>query len=234
MKGVMKDVAKGVNVLTTDEAVPVPRWYPETLAEFRRWAANADNGLPEKTRTDFYKGEVWIDMGLEEVFTHGAVKTEFAFVLVGLAKQNRLGRYFANGVLVTNKSADLSGNPDGTFISYDAVTARRVSYTVSKRGRRTEIVGTPDMVLEVVSPSSVRKDTVRLRGAYWEAGIPEYWLVDARGDTPAFHILKRGPKGYTETRAQAGWLKSNVFGKSFKLTRGADPNGDPEFTLHVQ
>src|SRR5256885_8764701 len=43
-----------------------------------------------------------------------------------------------------------------------------------------ELEGTPDMVLEVVSESSVQKDTKRLRQLYWQAGIREYWLVDAR------------------------------------------------------
>jgi Uma2 family endonuclease len=225
---------KGVNVLTTDEAVLVPRWYPDTLAEFREWATNSDNGLPEKTRTDFYKGEVWIDVGREQVFTHVEVKTEFMAVLGALAKWEKLGHYFANGILVTNEAAEWSGNPDGTFISYEAVRTGRVTFVEGADEGFNEVAGTPDMVLEVVSPSSVRKDTVRLRGAYWEAGIPEYWLVDARGETPEFDILKRGPKGYSETRKADGWLKSKVFGKSFRLVRGTDPNGDPEFTLQVQ
>ena len=90
------------------------------------------------------------------------------------------------------------------------------------------------MVLEVVSRSSVKKDTEVLVDAYWEAGITEYWLVDARGDAIEFDILKRGPKGYIATRKQAGWLKSAVFGKSFKLTRANDSQGNPEFTLHVK
>ena len=58
--------------------------------------------------------------------------------------------------------------------------------------------------------------------------------MDARGDEPEFDILKRGPKGYAEARKAGGWVKSKVFGKSFKLVRGTDPNGDPEFTLQVQ
>jgi Uma2 family endonuclease len=90
------------------------------------------------------------------------------------------------------------------------------------------------MVLEVVSRSSVKKDTVTLRQAYWEAGIPEYWLVDARGDGLEFRILKAGPKGYTEVRKQAGWLKSGIFGKSFRLARGTDRSGNPSFNLEVK
>lgn len=66
---------------------------------------------------------------------------------------------------------------------------------------------------------------------YWLAGIPEYWLVDARGDTVEFTIYQRGAKGYVVARRQGGWIKSKVFGASFRLTRGADDLGHPEFTL---
>jgi Uma2 family endonuclease len=199
---------------------------------FRRWLDTGD--VPEKARTWFLKGEVWVDMSNEQVWTHVAVKTELTRVLAGLAKSVKGGRYLDNGVLLTNPAAGLSGNPDGTFVSNDAFAAGRVSQVPGKQGGVVELVGTPDMVLEVVSDSSERKDNQTLMEAYWEAGIPEYWLVDARGGEVEFDILKRGPKGYTATRKQGGWLKSAVFGKSFRLTRGTDPQGNPEFTLEVK
>jgi len=33
-----------------------------------------------------------------------------------------------------------------------------------------EILGSPEMTLEVISPTSVEKDTVHLRRLYWKAG----------------------------------------------------------------
>ena len=41
------------------------------------------------------------------------------------------------------------------------------------------------MVLEVVSKTSVRKDTVVLPQLYWKSKIPEYWLVDGRPGSPS-------------------------------------------------
>ena len=90
------------------------------------------------------------------------------------------------------------------------------------------------MVLEVVSPTSRQKDTVVLRDLYWRAGVAEYWLVEPRRDDLAFDVLRHGPKGYLATRKQGGWLKSNVFGKSFRVTRDTDPRGDPVYTLAVR
>ena len=71
--------------------------------------------------------------------------------------------------------------PDALFASTDAL-ADRVRILEGQKEGYVELEGSPDMVLEVVSDSSVRKDTERLRRDYWEAGIREYWLVDARTD----------------------------------------------------
>ena len=97
-----------------------------------------------------------------------------------------------------------------------------------------ELEGTPDMVLEVVSDSSVVKDTDVLCDLYWKAGIREYWLVDARGDRSEFSILRHTRTGYVPVRKAGGWLKSGVFQKSFKLTRETDEFGHPSFQLDVR
>ena len=91
------------------------------------------------------------------------------------------------------------------------------------------------MVLEVVSASSVQKDTVTLRELYAKAEVAEYWLIDARDDPPRFDVLRLGDNGYTPTRRQSGgWLRSPVFGRSFRFTRQADPLGHPLYTLDVR
>jgi Uma2 family endonuclease len=73
-----------------------------------------------------------------------------------------------------------------------------------------------------------------LRELYWKAGIPEYWLVDDRGEELEFSILRHGPRGYTPVRKQGGWVKSAVFGKSFRLLRQHDEDGLLEYTLEVR
>jgi Uma2 family endonuclease len=172
-------------------------------------------------------------MSKEQIFTHNQVKGEIAIVLGSLAKIDRLGRFFPDGVLLSNVSADLASQPDGTFVSNEAFRAGRVQLVEGVEEGYVELEGTPDMLLEVVSPSSVEKDTVELRDLYWRAGIREHWLVDARGPRLAFDILYHSAKGYLATRKQGGWLKSAVFQRSFKLTHHADHLGHPDYQLEV-
>ena len=212
--------------------VPLPASLPTTLAEFREWAQSEE--IPEKTRLGFYKTEVWVDMSNEQLYSHALVKSIIQTTLTTITRAERTGICFPDGVLLTNLEANVSNNPDALFVSYAALKDGRVTRTEGARDGYVEIVGTPDLVVEVVSSGSVRKDTVVLREAYWEAGIPEYWLVDARAENPNFRILKSTPSGYAETRKVAGWQKSAVLGKSFRLVRGSDPLGDPEFTLEVK
>jgi Uma2 family endonuclease len=54
------------------------------------------------------------------------------------------------------------------------------------------------------------------------AGVPEYWLIDARGDEIDFPVLHRRKTGYAAVPQRDGWQKSKVFGRWFRLTRQKD------------
>ena len=222
---------RGVTFVADREQLTVPPWVAD-LASFRRWVLSDD--FPEKLRIWYLKGEVWIDMSKEQIFSHLALKNEFNMTLGALAKAGRLGLYLPDGLLLSNVAADVSGNPDATFISYAALDANRVRLTEGKEHGYVEVEGSPDMVLEVVSDSSTRKDLVVLRQAYWEAGVREYWLADARQSALNFDILRRTAKGYVATRKRDGWLKSAVFGKSFRLLRQINARRHPEYSLEVR
>jgi Uma2 family endonuclease len=214
-----------------DGQIRVPAWVVD-LESFRQWTRTEE--FPTGVRVDYLAGEVWVDMSKEQVFSHNQVKTEYVFVIVGLVKADRLGRFFADGLRVTCKPANLSAVPDGTFVSAEAFLTGRVQLVEGRGGGFVELEGTPDMVLEILSPASIQKDTEELRRLYWKAGIPEYWLVDARRDPPRFDILRRSRKGYVAVARQHGWVKSVVFGKSFCLTQQTDEQGYPDYSLLVR
>jgi Uma2 family endonuclease len=221
-----------VRICTEVDEIHVPSWVVD-LKSFRRWADEVD--FPNGWNIGYCKGEVWVDCSRQQVFTHVDVKGEFIVVVGGLVDQQRSGHFFGSGLMTSNVAADYAVVPDATFFTNDNFRSDKVRLLEDPRdGGCVEIEGTPDMVLEVLSRSSVHKDTVMLRQAYWEAGIPEYWLVDARKEPLKFDILRYTARGYSAVRKQAGWVKSAVFGKAFRLTQHPGIGGHPEFNLEAR
>lgn len=52
--------------------------------------------------------------------------------------------------------------------------------------------GAPDMVIEVISPSTQNYDRLRKFNLYWQAGVREYWIVEPDARVVTVHILGNG------------------------------------------
>lgn len=52
--------------------------------------------------------------------------------------------------------------------------------------------GAPDLVVEILSPSSVNRDILLKFNKYLQSGVREYWIVDPEGRTVTVHILEAG------------------------------------------
>jgi Uma2 family endonuclease len=200
------------------------------LASFRRWLRAEE---PEGVRLAYLAGVLWVDQSMEQFYTHNQVKGEIARVLGNLVEESGLGRFGPDGMQLSNPDADLSTAPDGLYFTYDALRSGRIRQLAGRRPGVIELEGTPDMVLEVVSDSSVEKDLERLPDLYRRAGIPEFWRADARGEL-RFEILRLTEAGYVAAEAPDGWRRSEVFGRSFRLTQHADPLGQPKYRLELR
>jgi hypothetical protein len=96
----------------------------------------------------------------------------------------------------------------------------------------TEIEGAADLVVEIVSNSSVGKDTKRLPRLYARADIPEIWITDARGRDLRFQIHTLRDRVYVPVEPEAdGWMPSPRLGVAFRLVRQASPFTGWEYTL---
>jgi len=202
------------------------------LESFRMWGDTLD--FPEWGRIEFYDGHVHIDLTHNDLFIHCSLNGELIRVLVGLANEEDVGRYWSRGATVVNVRAGYSTVPDGVFVSHAGLKSLRSQFVRGPTGAFNEILGSPDALIEIVSDSSFVRDTQRMKELNAIAQVSEYWLFDARGDTPQFDIFRLADGGYLPTRKQAGWLRSAVFGKSFRLTRSVASDGYPEFTLDVK
>ena len=170
-----------------DEGVRIS--FPTGLSISNRSAAGWTTRTFRRRHAYPLENRVSIDMSKEQVFSHVLVKTKIVIRVGGLVETGELGLFLADGVRVSNVEANISVKPDGTFISKASIENGRVQFVEGMEIGFLEVEGTPDMVLEVVSPTSVRKDTVVLRQGYWEAGIREYWLVNALKEPLTFEHL---------------------------------------------
>lgn len=205
-----------------------------THAGFREWVKS--DALPEKLRVTYVDQEIYLDMTKENIQFHAAVKAEICRVLLNLNRQTRRGKLYLDGVLISNTKAKVSNNPDAIFVSRESIEAGLVRFVPQPKEQDVylEIEGRPDWVLEIVSKSSVYKDTKQLKRAYHKAGIPEYWLVDARGETISFQILHWSKRSYVTAPNKDGWQYSRVFDRWFRLTRERDDMGLWEYTLEMR
>jgi hypothetical protein len=218
-------------VVVEDVVLQIPAWV-KSLRSFRRWAR--DPSFPETIPVWWLRGEVWADMSKQQVLIHAFLKGEIFRILANLVAEAASGIMLPDGPLLTNEAADISGNPDAQFLSTAALEAGDVRLVEGKSFGLMEVVGTPDMVLEVVSESSIKKDYEVLMEAYWDAGIGEYWIVDARESPASFDIHRHTENGYVATRKRDGWVKSQVFGKAFRLMEVKGPVDHVLFRLEVR
>lgn len=197
--------------LVDESVIEVPAWVIDN-ASFLRWAESEE--APEKGKFGFIDGAMWIDDTMEQIL-HNLLKGVFTETIRSWNRSHQLGTYFTDGMVYSCLEAEFSTVPDGIFATRENIE----NGTVVFNSQSTVITGSPDMVLEIVSRSSVKKDFTKLRALYFEAGIREYWLVDCRVVEPVLQILKRGEDGYVESPNNEGWASSNVVQGLFKLKR---------------
>ena len=134
-------------------------------------------------------------------------------------------------MLLSNAQVGLSAEPDGLAYLWSTIESKKLTMIAGRSHGYMELSGTPDITLEVVSDSSVRKDTVTLRDLYWKAGIAEYWLTDARGESPSFDILRHTETGYEASTGGEGWQSSAILGHQLRLIRQTNRLGFPSFLV---
>ena len=201
---------------------------------YREWALSDE--FPERGNISFVNGEILIDMSPERIDTHNFVRLKVSAVLALLVETVKSGYMFADRTLFSNKQAGISTEPDAMLVSRESLKKGLVKFIPggsSPLGAQ-EVVGCPDCVLEVLSVSSRKKDKVLLRKGYYDAGIAEYWLIDALTNEIDFQMLVRGENQYEPVTPLDGWLASPTFGKSFKLERILHEDGFLEYTLHMK
>lgn len=80
---------------------------------------------------------------------------------------------------------------DTNVVQPDLVFIARENLGILKR---PGVFGAPDLVVEILSPSSVETDRYRKQELYERSGVKEYWIVDPENRT--IEVLANGPNGF--------------------------------------
>jgi len=220
-----------VGILIPNCDVEIPPGI-DGFAAFRRWTHDPD--FPEKGRIDFIAGQIEVGDMVEDPRYHGGPKTEIARVLANRVKRLDWGQVLIDATRVSVPEVGLSVEPDILAVSHQALATGRVAL-VPAEGRReafVELEGPPELVVEVLSASSVRKDSQRLWREYYRAGIPEYWTVDARAGKLAFQIWIAGPAEYLPADIDPDRFQTSpVLQTAYRLDQTARNDGRIEYDL---
>ncbi|MBQ7477129.1 MAG: Uma2 family endonuclease [Selenomonadaceae bacterium] len=80
--------------------------------------------------------------------------------------------------------------PDGNLLDPDLVVVTKENEKILDWGGA--IYGVPDMVVEVLSPSTRTRDLTIKKDIYESNGVKEYWIVDPYMRTVDVYILRNG------------------------------------------
>ncbi len=114
---------------------------------------------------------------------HQRIVRQLILLLGQWLNENELGEIFPSPIDVILSPKRTVVQPDLVFVAKDRVETLLTD---------TAIVGAPDMVVEILSPSTAQIDRTSKRQTYAEHGIGEYWLIDVDAQILELHILSEG------------------------------------------
>lgn len=93
----------------------------------------------------------------------------------------KLGKVLAAPVEMKPTPNSNSREPDLLFVAHENL----------HRFSKTKLEGSADLVVEIISPESVHRDTVDKRREYQAEGVQEYWIIDNRSgkESATFYTL---------------------------------------------
>src|SRR6185312_7728698 len=163
---------EGLSVVTPADWIPGPRQGSWTYDDY---AALPDDGK----RYEIVNGVLLITPAPTPNHQSISVRlSHYLFVHVELAGR---GRVFAGPI-------DVELGPRNVFQPDVVVLLNAHLNKVAAK----KIVGAPDLVVEIASPSTAVVDRVTKYEIYARAGIPEYWIVKPNNRTIEVLILENG------------------------------------------
>lgn len=113
---------------------------------------------------------------------HSGIIFELAFIIKDYLRKTNSGVVFTDDVDVHL--------PNGNLFKPDLVVIKKENLNIINW--RGAIHGVPDMVVEVLSKSTQKKDLTVKKDSYEACGIKEYWIVNPYMETVYTYVLQDG------------------------------------------
>ena len=175
----MKTVASGSVVVETMQPSKLMVEVAQLWPPRGQWTEGDYFALPETNRfIELSKGE--LVMPPHPTHTHQLIVFELAIKMRAFVQKQNLG-LVQIGPLPVRLWPGKIREPDILFV------ANEHSDRIAEQA-----YGPPNLVVEVLSPSTRRTDRLEKTVEYARAGVSEYWIVDPNGRTVEVFILREG------------------------------------------
>mgnify|MGYP001081588169 CR=1 FL=1 len=138
---------------------------------------NSNLAYQDELRGELINGEV-VAMSSSPTFNHNRVAS-------------RIYRAFEN-YLEGKRCTAIADGTDLYLTQEDRFIPDMMVVCDRDKIRRDGVHGAPDLVVEVLSPSTARNDRMHKKAVYEACGVREYWLVDPENRTIEQHFLRDG------------------------------------------
>ena len=167
-----------------------------TFADILEW--------PEDVRVELIDGEIYM-MSPPPTTKHQEISMELSLQIGGYLKGKSCKVFHAPfGVRLFEEPEDDPEDSD-TMVEPDLAIICDPG-KLDKHGCK----GAPDMVVEILSPATRRRDSLVKLNLYQQAGVREYWIVDPETETVMVHLLGEDGIYRVQGHGRGDTVKVNV------------------------
>ena len=151
-----------------------------TQKRFKGWVENRPTR--DINRYELASGKIVLTP--PAAWEHAKIEAKVIRILEDFVSKHNLGTVFGSSAGYELPSGDTL-EPDASFISRE----RWSKGPEPRRGQFLKIA--PNLVVEILSPATARRDRIEKKRVYEANGVDEYWLVDPhRREITVFHLAE--------------------------------------------
>lgn len=169
----------------------------ELYANQRKWTYNDYLEIDDDKRYELLNGDLVMAPAPESF--HQICSINLAFAMLSNVREHELGTVLTAPIDVLLDNHNLV-QPDILFI------AKERKSIIQRRG----IFGVPDLIVEILSPSSLRYDRHTKKNIYERFDLREYWIVDPGNRAVEVFLLEGETYTLAAVATESGSLTSSV------------------------